>query len=120
MTKQEFLAISLPHGFRYMYLNGTFGLFDSNCYEKALKFNANYRIILHPLSDLTKEIEHNGEKFVPEENLLDSEMILRNVDYRMLRFGDIERLISWHFDIVGLIDKGEAIDVNTLSKNPYK
>ena len=30
------------------------------------------------------------------------------------------QLISWHFDIAGLIDKGEAIDVNTLDENPYK
>jgi len=25
-----------------------------------------------------------------------------------------------HFDIAGLIEKGEAIDVNTLEVNPYK
>ena len=30
------------------------------------------------------------------------------------------KLIEWHFDIAGLIEKGEAIDVNTLPENPYK
>ncbi len=30
------------------------------------------------------------------------------------------RLIEWHFDIAGLIEKGEAIDINTLPENPYK
>lgn len=30
------------------------------------------------------------------------------------------KLIEWHFDIAGLIEKGEAIDVNTLEINPYK
>jgi len=31
----------------------------------------------------------------------------------------IHKLIEWHFDIAGLIEKGEAIDVNTLEINPY-
>lgn len=30
------------------------------------------------------------------------------------------KLIEWHFDIAGIIEKGEAIDVNTLDKNPYE
>lgn len=29
------------------------------------------------------------------------------------------KLIEWHFDIAGLIERGEAIDVNTLETNPY-
>lgn len=29
-------------------------------------------------------------------------------------------LIKHHFDIAGLIEKGQAIDVNTLKVNPYK
>ena len=32
----------------------------------------------------------------------------------------IQKLIEWHFDIAGLIEKREAIDVNTLPENPYK
>jgi len=31
-----------------------------------------------------------------------------------------QKLIEWHFDIAGLIEKGEAIDVNSLELNPYK
>ena len=30
------------------------------------------------------------------------------------------KLVEWHFDIAGLIEKGEAINVNTLPENPYK
>lgn len=30
-----------------------------------------FDLILHPLSDLTKEIKHNGERFVPLERLYD-------------------------------------------------
>lgn len=29
-------------------------------------------------------------------------------------YDDISTLISWHFDVFGLIDKGLAIDINTL------
>ncbi len=32
----------------------------------------------------------------------------------------IKILIKYYFDIAGLIDKGEAVDVNTLLENPYK
>lgn len=28
----------------------------------------------------------------------------------------IEKLLSWHFDIFGLIDKGLAVDINKLEK----
>lgn len=36
------------------------------------------------------------------------------------QFIAFQKLIEWHFDISGLIEKGEAIDVNTLDKNPYE
>ena len=73
--------------------------------------------ILRPLSDLTKEIEVNGEKFVPE-NLIDG------TDLRWLLVNDIDEiklytynlLLYWHFDIYGLIEAGLAIDINTLKK----
>jgi hypothetical protein len=75
--------------------------------------------ILRPLSDLTKEIEVNGEKFVPAE------------EYSFLRLAEISNyeggsntlnfihvreqnlLLEWHFDVFGLIGKGLAIDINT-------
>lgn len=81
--------------------------------------------ILRPLSDLTKEIEHNGGKFVPldwfdkeyaplgcsheemkEHFLKDT---LKNLSYSI-----VQKLLEWHFDIFGLIEKGEAIDINTI------
>ncbi len=118
--------------------------------------------ILRPLSDLTKEIEVNGEKFVP---LLKIAKILGYDDlikfdhedgYEFIDYGYIERyeddqqplvfgywkdglfgfwyddkddnhpiwhftsisaielLYELHFDIHGIIEKGEAIDINTL------
>lgn len=76
--------------------------------------------ILRPLSDLTKEIEVNGEKFVPSQ------------EYDYLRFDEISNykggsnvlnfiqvreqniLLELHFDIHGLIEQKLAIDKNTL------
>jgi hypothetical protein len=94
--------------------------------------------ILRPLSDLTKEIEVNGEKFVPLSVLVekfrplsrDLSIYLFNgsicigietEDYSQTidlfdGFLIIQKLIKWHFDIFGLIEKGLAIDINTLKK----
>lgn len=143
MTKQEFLAMSLPYGLKckdsdllepnkiYKYI-GSYYQMDNEIEYK------NVKPILHPLSDLTKEIEHNGEVFTPyiellrisyfnvddmtQDELYDykdaySEI---NADAVLMPFSDGLKLIEWHFDIAGLIDKGEAIDVNTLDENPYK
>ena len=127
--------------------------------------------ILRPLSDLTKEIDHKGEKFVPIVQLAKiagfevelfgftietSHYSFREHGFRygvLLKGGAVkngsydfvydheisafyntyptckqihnqlplfQKLIELHFDIAGLIEKGEAIDVNTLEINPYK
>lgn len=93
--------------------------------------------ILRPLSDLTKEISDNkGRKFIPakllwsvsenDEDNFDTygslpsywtvNIRMLKSDYRNIDYGDIEKLLEWHFDIFGLIDSGLAIDINTLNK----
>lgn len=84
--------------------------------------------ILHPLSDLTKEIEHNGEKFVPSEWLEDKyytldfgfqcERLLEEDGENWINQSDymlVQHLFEWHFDVFGLIEQGLAIDINTLN-----
>jgi hypothetical protein len=157
MNKEDFLAMSLPYhlillspenkdGSRVALKFNTQHL-DSNC---SLTHDL-YKPALHPLSDLTKEIEHNGEKFVPIVKLAqimypnlewrlceglyyatvgnayctfeyDSgyECFLMNNSAQMPQIVCLLKLIEWHFDIAGLIEKGEAIDVNTLVINRYK
>jgi len=86
-----------------------------------------FKPILRPLSDLTKEIEVNGEKFVPRdtEALCKYEICVNpnfdffdgmgsNEDVDDLPYCVIQKLYEWHFDIHGLIEKGLAIDINTL------
>ena len=133
MTKEQDLAMRLPYNVKVnLFENGVlFGIptiFNSECFmvEFELKSAYSHKPILHPLTDLTKEIEHNGEKFVPiiilgwSENIIGWSKKNINLAIENMRFDDAIKLIEWHFDIAGLIEKGEAIDVNTLPETPYK
>lgn len=178
MTKQEFLAMSLPYGLKCQYeciitfereliniedlklnrstnykYNNKIGLLKqvhvfkkywiARCgiKHKGLKVFYNGKglyPVLRPLSDLTKEIEHKEERFIPIERLLEditNAWRLCKLDYpndskglyndiisniEACEFWLIQKLVEWHFDIADLISKGEAIDVNTLETNPYK
>lgn len=74
--------------------------------------------ILRPLLDLTKEIEVNGEKFVPIERLSDNCQLGHKLfglnNYLDLKVADYFKLLEWHFDIFGMISEGLAIDINTI------
>lgn len=105
--------------------NGTISVSDT--------IENNHKPILRPLSDLTKEIELNGERFVPIEKLketnieniyfYDTQIWIdennRGASYCDLGVFGISRImqtcIEWHFDVFGLIPKNLAIDINTLS-----
>lgn len=108
---------------------------DTNEFEIAVKevfINSAYKPILRPLSDLTKEIEVNGEKFVPLEKLKiigmsvdlnenGLELVFDN-DYLWVYLHDFkeniyDKLLEWHFDVFGLIEKNLAIDINTLPQS---
>ena len=139
MTKQEFLAMNLgkglvlqsPYGFRpngkestgilgFAYLTG-----DLYADIENKTFPAEFIPICRPLSDLTKEIEHKGEKFVPMKKIAiynpnNVEYLIECVVTGLVEYIVLRQLIEWHFDIANLIEKGEAIDINTLPENPYK
>lgn len=76
--------------------------------------------ILHPLSDLTKEIEVNGENFVPNKRLKFGENKLRTISRAKIlsetSYRAISLLIEWHFDVFGLIEAGLAISIHDISK----
>lgn len=142
MNKEQFLAISLPHGLKCYFDGNSFdiiGIFKtvrlSHKFGNISVSVNNCKPILHTLSDLTEEIEYKGKKFVPIEKLqemndggdiyiqddyigIDNEYARAYYINDALKF--VSALIEWHFDIAGLIEKGEAVDVNTLPENPYK
>lgn len=129
------LAMSLPYGIKGKYDDSddiwTFGLdVLSTDYDNMILPNFHVigggkcRLIYHPLSDLTKPIKHNGEKFVPYK---DAGMSMYDIDNAQGRVFDIGlvpfhivlKLCEWHFQIFNL-PSNQWIDVNTLNENPYK
>ena len=86
------------------------------------------KLHLRPLSQLTKEIEHNGERFVPMDYLknfdgeyfveieYDNTVFLKDAcDLNLFEIsrtdiGVINKLYEWHFDVFGLIEKGLALE----------
>ena len=90
--------------------------------------------LLHPLSSLTKEIEHNGERFVPIERInkdgcLSIEYGVNGYgkDYLLFLYADgddsisfsefenvIEKLYKWHFNVHNLPDN-LFIDKSTVN-----
>ena len=112
----------------------TVGSFDNLNYqwiqkERFVLKHICIRPILKPLSDLTKEIDINGEKFIPAEEIYNNcECDAEREYYELLEEGltgieekslyapytIIEQLLEWHFDIFGLIENGLAININEL------
>lgn len=148
------LSAYLPYGLKALVWYSRFGIGDTfldkitGVYEDFVTFNdspdwyfdsdendAEMKLALRPLSDLTEEIEHNGEKFVPLRKLEDLFPCVEfyNDDELSYLFSDTScngdmyhsielsltleissKLFEWHFDVFGLIDKGLAININIL------
>lgn len=87
--------------------------------------------LLRPLSDLTKEIEVNGEKFIPEiwlkTYIMEKENYshydtswIRELQYKYdiskISYWVMEKLYEWHFDTKNLISRRLAIDLNTIKE----
>lgn len=112
----------VPYGLKYLYEGNTIGDVRIQDYkttiDSLLCLNFIIKPILRPMSDLTKEITHEGERFVP---LLALDKLncfpISNTD-KALRYYD--KLNEWMFDYRNLISAGLAIDVNTLPENPYE
>ena len=74
----------------------------------------NFKPILRPLSDLDKKNEEGKNIYFPSSNLKD--VIIKGLDIKShCYFSEIIYLLKNHFDVFGLIEKGLAIDINTLS-----
>ncbi len=87
---------------------------------------SDFKPILRPLSDLTKEIEHEGITFNPytywSEKVVSKEQwqkICETISDDYCKIMDlpawcVNLLYMWHFDIFNLIPEGLAIDINTI------
>jgi len=144
------LAPYLPYGFKIFVESDGFLQNDEtfevnaitqngvNVSTKRFPFNTDYsfdefKLILRPLSDLTKEIEVNGKRFVPIDIMNEysdlecvPSLLSDNPDALYFSNNDdkiyltdiypnhISKLFEWHFDIFNLIENNLAIDINTL------
>lgn len=70
--------------------------------------------ILRPLSYLTEEIEHNGERFVPVDVLgwNSYENIIKKGICDSVGYQYMIKLLEWHFDVFGLTHRGLAIPID--------
>jgi hypothetical protein len=74
----------------------------------------NFKPLLRPLSDLTKEIEHNGEKFFPIKKIQiygDENYLIEQIKIGLVEQIVYQMLLKWHFDVHRLIDKNLAIPI---------
>lgn len=119
----EHLAPYLPYvvkGYHLEYKKYWSDLYPENV-EWFINNNSRVKIVLRPLSDLTKEIKVNGEKFVPIEKLEKlfefkggNPPTMSDCSVNMESYLEYQKLFEWHFDIFGLIKDNLAIDINTL------
>jgi hypothetical protein len=85
--------------------------------------------LLRPLSDITKRINFNGDylvflEVIESDYLQDKDSQYLNylsnywigkINSKNISLFQAEMLFKWHFDVFGLIEKGLAVDINTLS-----
>ena len=125
----EKLAPYLPYGVKFYSItnkaktvlsHGTIQIKEGFGGVNHILTSDKYKIALRPLSMLTEEIEHEGERFVPIEKigLENDEGNLIALQYQILT-GELQyklmaQLISWGLDVFELIPKKLAIDKNTI------
>ena len=137
----EHLAPYLPHGLKTIVNHNPYTITVDENGDDTIQLidvlECGYKPLLRPLSDLTKEIEVNREKFVPIEQIkkiligidgssggfyyLGYKYYTHNFSYYnetcatlALPYHIIQKLIKWHFDVFNLIQRELAIDTNTI------
>ena len=103
------------------------------CGEGYIHSTESFKLLLRPLSSLTKQIEHNGEMFVPIEYFEIGDDSDDEIDYgkgnvkmigllkdmarhnfiqtSYMPYGVIKKLLEWHYDIFGGIEAGWALNL---------
>jgi hypothetical protein len=133
MTKLEFISFAFPYGLKMFgiksaddieredYILNVYSIDKEDCYCG----NHNRIIgkpIFRPLSEVQNKIEHKGETFIPAYKLAEMGWSVPAIlfyphsviDQNTLPVFVFQKLVEWHFDIIGLIDKNEAINYSTL------
>lgn len=141
----EHIAPYLPYGVKFKYdeefVSPQFRTLEPPTIDFLMN---NGKPVLYPLSELDKEFKHisytkqlepNLDKIIPNElfkkhwftkirddghfSTDEGDGTATGYQWRSCRIDIIFLLSEWKFDFMGLIEKGLAIDVNTLETNPY-
>lgn len=75
--------------------------------------------LLRPLSQINEVIEHNGERFVPSKRIDDMGYRFRyfvcvSIGIHALPYWVVRLMLSWHFDVFGLIEAGLAEPIPSI------
>lgn len=131
----QYLTSYLKHKVRYLQkfqLSSTniFELKNFNDIDKLTSNDTNSKILVRPMEDFNKEINHNNEKFIPRErivkefnmsvlelcmiaeNITNHQFILRTVSWLV-----VDKLLEWHFDVFDLINQNYAKNLNEIDEN---
>ena len=129
MNKEQFLVMSLPHGLYAKRMHFGILKYNSVAYSNEFEVHKDNPArecclpVCRPLSDLTKDewIEKLNTfacELLDAAHVYDEKNVI-GLNWVTHPFEIVMWLIEHHFDVAGLIEKGEAIDVNTLPENPY-
>lgn len=120
--ESKHLAPYLPYGLKIESQYGNGDMDYKGLKKEMTLFNLHqidgdkWKPLLRPLSASITEIEIDGKKFIPidynafktdKEHLV--EFINGFAHYKSVKYGIMERLIEWHFDVFGLIGQGLAL-----------
>ena len=133
MTKKEFVSMSLPYGLKVLIpesdtkgcrktVVGTVGaVFNDgsiNCFDTVNASPSIYKPILRPMHEVVLLDRDPSSAMISEGDI---EYLKRGrVSLVFISAFTLRILIEMHFDVAGLIDKKEAIDINNFEFNPYK
>ena len=116
VTERDLTAISCDS--KYVFVTEYIG-----ARKKQMAGIESIKPLLRPLSDLTNEIEHNGEKFVFSDLYFTNNKIIKaqnpnnclfNNMLNDLDYNSIQLLLRYHFDVFGLIERGLALPIKKM------
>lgn len=132
----EHLSAAMANGFLFQYFDDERELLHNDCkivelreeemtiangeYQYDVKFD-DVKIIVRPKSDLTNEIDINGNLFVPinynafkhsKEDIIEFQNNF--IHYKGVKFGIIERFLEWNFDVFNHIKEGRGISIHDV------
>lgn len=130
--KLEHASAYLPHGVK-VYDIGTNKIFSTPLNLNTIEYlienitsDSILKLALRPLSDLKKVdldylLNHHSTDWFADtdfENTIIKGLERKNLHnfIEFLPFGLVQWFIENHYDIFGLIESGQAIDINTLNK----